>query len=67
MDKGIYEGMFIEKEVTLNTQCNLFYVLLKDQFKELFSVIIQLLSIKFTNEVEVFFYFTLGIVYIYIK
>ena len=67
MDKGIYKRVFIEKEVTLNTQCNLFYVLLKDQFKELFSVIFQFLGIELTNEVEVFFYFTLGIVDIYIE
>ena len=67
MDKGIYEGMFIEKEVTLNTQRNLFYVLLKDQFKELFSVIFQFLGIELTNEIEVLFYFALGIVDIYIK
>lgn len=67
MDKGIYKRVFIEKEVTLNTQRNLFYVLIKDQFNSLFSVILQLLCIKLTNEVEVFFYFTLGIVYIYVK
>ena len=67
MDKGIYKRVFIEKEVTLNTQRNLFYVLIKDQFNSLFSVILQLLCIKLTNEVEVFFYFTLGIVDIYIE